>query len=90
MSAAIITGWPEPEADHQKFQQVFPRDLPCEAGTFKAFQIDRSWRIKVSTGPSPNWSDTVWWAPDVKSVVKFESGARNAQNWELISYTLKP
>jgi hypothetical protein len=65
-------------------------DVKTKAGTFKAFQIDRSWKVKVSTGPSPSWSDTVWWSPEVKNVVKFESGARNAQNFELISYTVKP
>jgi hypothetical protein len=65
------------------------KDVTTKAGTFKAFQIDRSWKIKVSTGPSPSWSDTIWWSPEVKNAVKFESGARNAQNWELVSYSLK-
>jgi hypothetical protein len=65
------------------------KDVKTKAGTFKAFQIDRSWKIKVSTGPSPNWSDTIWWSPEVKNAVKFESGARNAQNWELVSYSVK-
>jgi len=65
-------------------------DVKTKAGTFKAFKIDRSWKIRVSTGPSPNWSDTVWFSPAVKNPVKFESGARNPQNWELISYSVKP
>jgi hypothetical protein len=65
------------------------KDVKTKAGTFKAFQIDRSWKIKVSTGPSPTWSDTSWWSPEAKTVVKFESGTR-APSWELLSYSVKP
>ena len=65
-------------------------DVKTKAGTFKAFKIDRSWKIRVSAGQSPNWSDTVWFSPAVKTPIKFESGARNPQNWELISYSVKP
>lgn len=66
------------------------KDVKTKAGTFKAYQIDRAWKIKVHTGPSPNWSDTSWWSPEVKQVIKYESGARNAPSWELISYSVKP
>jgi hypothetical protein len=65
-------------------------NVKTKAGTFKAFKIDRSWKIRVAQGVPPNWSDTVWFSPEPKTVVKFESGAPNAQNWELISYSVKP
>jgi hypothetical protein len=65
-------------------------DVKTKAGTFKAFKIDRSWRVRVSTGPSPTWSDTAWWSPDTKSVVKFETGSRNVRPFELESYKITP
>ena len=65
-------------------------DVKTKAGTFKAFKIDRSWKIRVTGGPPPDWSDTVWFSPEPKTVVKFESGNRNAQPWELASYSVKP
>jgi len=66
------------------------KDVKTKAGTFKAFQIDRNWKIKVSAGPPPTWSDTAWWSPEVKTVIKYESGARNGRSWELVSYSVKP
>ena len=66
------------------------KDVKTKAGTFKAFQIDRSWKVRVSTGPSPSWSTTSWYSPEARTTVKFESGARNAREWELISYSVKP
>jgi len=64
-------------------------NVKTKAGTFKAYKIDRAWRIRVSTGPQPSWNDMVWYSPEAKTVVKFESGARGAQEWELASYSLK-
>ncbi|HTK90816.1 MAG TPA: hypothetical protein VL948_11225 [Verrucomicrobiae bacterium] len=63
-------------------------DVKTKAGTFKAFKMERSWR----GGRAPNtstWSDAVWFAPGVKSVVKFTSMNQNATEFDLTSYSLK-
>ena len=66
------------------------REVKTKAGTFKAFKIDRSWKIRVSySGPSPNWSDAIWISLDTKGLVKFESGSR-APSFELESYKIAP
>jgi len=66
------------------------QDVKTKAGTFKAYRIDRSWKIKVSrTGPPPNWNDAIWIAPEVKGLVKLESGTR-APSFELESYKIAP
>jgi len=65
-------------------------DVKTKAGTFKAFKIDQSWKIKTHFSNPPNWSDTIWYSPEVKNSIKFEGGGRNAQNWELVSYSVKP
>jgi hypothetical protein len=64
-------------------------DVKTKAGTSRAFRIDRSWKV-VSTGRAPAWSDRVWFSPDVKNLVKFESTLPNSEPWELASYSLKP
>jgi hypothetical protein len=61
-------------------------DVKTKAGTFKAYRVDRAWTVRVHTGPSPTWKTTSWFAPEVKWPIKFESSARNAQEWELVSY----
>jgi len=61
-------------------------DVKTKAGTFKAYRIDRDWKIRVSTNVPPTWKTTDWFAPEVKWNVKFESSARNAREWELVSY----
>ena len=63
-------------------------DVKTKAGTFKAFKLERSWR----GGRAPNtssWNDAVWFAPEVKSLVKFTSMNQNATEFDLISYSLK-
>jgi hypothetical protein len=65
------------------------QDVKTKAGTFKAYRIDRSWSVRVSGGTPPSWSDSVWIAPDVKSLVKFESGSQ-APSFELQSYKIAP
>src|SRR5262249_14987282 len=65
------------------------QDVKTKAGTFKAYRIDRSWRIKVKGYNSPNWNDAIWIAPDVKGLVKFESGTRTP-SFELESYKIAP
>ena len=64
-------------------------DVKVKAGTFKAFKIDRSWTIRVSAGAPPTWKDAFWFSPEVRSVIKFQSGTR-APDWELSSYSVKP
>ena len=65
------------------------QDVKTKAGTFKAYRIDRSWKIKVKQGTTPTWNDALWMAPDVKGLVKFESGSR-APSFELESYKVAP
>lgn len=60
-------------------------DVKTKAGTFKAYRIERSW----TAARTNNWTDTVWWAPAVKSSVKFTSRNPNAREWELESYSVK-
>ena len=35
------------------------------------------------------WRTTVWYAPDVKSMVKFATSVGSGTDWELVSYSLK-
>ena len=65
------------------------RDVKTKAGTFKAYRIERSWKVKVLYGPPPTWSDAIWISPDTKGLVKFESGSR-APSFELESYKIAP
>jgi len=65
------------------------REVKTKAGTFKAYRIDRSWKIKVSQGQPPTWNDAFWISPDTKGLVKFESGSR-APSFELESYKITP
>lgn len=63
-------------------------DVKTKAGTFKAYRIERQWSLHTA-GRTFDWTDTLWWAPAVKSSVKFTSRNPNAQEWELESYTVK-
>jgi hypothetical protein len=63
-------------------------DVKTKAGTFKAYRIERSWSQGTSSR-TYEWNDTVWWAPAVKSSVKFTSRNPNSQEWELESYSVK-
>jgi len=67
-------------------------DAKTPAGTLKAFRIGRRWTLEgQGTGGTfrVNWKDIFWFAPDTKSIVKFTSDGRNAEEWELASYSLK-
>jgi hypothetical protein len=72
-------------------------DVKTKAGTFKAYRIDRSWKVKIHP-PSPNWNDAIWIAPDVKALVKFDPGSRGpgagatlpSPSFELESYKIAP
>ena len=60
-------------------------DVKTKAGNFQAYRIDRVFLARVHSGVPPSWKDTIWYAPDVKAVVKFEG---STQGWELESRTL--
>ena len=60
-------------------------DIKTKAGTFKAYKIEQSW----SNIYGNRWTNTVWYAPEVKSLVKFTSDNSNNTDWEMISYSLK-
>lgn len=74
------------------------QDVKTKAGTFKAYRIDRSWKVQRHGGQSPNWNDAIWIAPDVKGLVKFDSGSRGPRagatlpspSFELESYKIAP
>lgn len=61
-------------------------EIKTKAGAFKAFRIERQWQANWSTFTGPSWGETVWYAPEVKSVVKVKS---KYSDWELTSYTIK-
>jgi hypothetical protein len=63
-------------------------DVTVTAGTFKAFKISRSWNRYEMYVESTNYSDILWFAPEVKSTIKFRS-LPFGNSWELISYSLK-
>ncbi len=60
-------------------------DVKTKAGTFKAYKIEQSW----SNAYGSRWVNTVWYAPEVRSQVKFTTTSPNGTDWELTSYSLK-
>jgi hypothetical protein len=60
-------------------------DVKTKAGTFKAYKIEQNWSNSYGT----RWLNTVWYAPEVKSVIKFTSNNTNSTDWEMIAYSLK-
>ncbi len=62
-------------------------DVKTKAGTFKAFKIDQNWTVHTQHRPF-SWNSTLWFAPEVKSSVKFTTTG-GAQEWELVSYTIR-
>ncbi len=65
-------------------------DVKTKAGTFNAFRIQRDWSVRSRFGNPFTWVTVAWWAPDVKFSVKFTTTGRGtAQDWELVSYSLK-
>lgn len=63
-------------------------DVTVRAGTFRAFKISRSWNRYEIQVESTNYSDVLWFAPEVKATVKFMS-LPFGRSWELVSYNLK-
>lgn len=63
-------------------------DIQTLAGTFKAFRVRRDWSAS-SRGWRDAWHQVSWYAPDVKTVIKFTTSAKWGKNWELVSYSLK-
>jgi hypothetical protein len=66
-------------------------DVTTKAGKFKAFKVSRFWSVTTLVGGRTfTWTDTVWFAPDVKTTVKYKSLNPNApDDWELASFSLK-
>jgi len=60
-------------------------NVKTKAGTFKAYKIERSWNNSFGS----RWVDTVWYAPEVRSQVKYTTTNANGTEWELTSYSLK-
>jgi hypothetical protein len=60
-------------------------DVQTKAGTFKAFRMTIEW---VGLTPGYGWNDlnVLWWAPEVKFMVKRRS---KGSNWELASYRVR-
>ena len=65
-------------------------DVKTQAGTFKAFKVYRKWHFHQGGLGGPDWSDLMWFAPAVKTIVKLEqTTASIGIYWELASYDLK-
>ncbi len=67
-------------------------DVTTKAGTFKAFKVVRQW-VTVSAEYSAGtyrWYDVIWFAPAVKTVVKFKTTHMSVgTDEELVSYSLR-
>ena len=64
-------------------------DVKTRAGTFKAYKVVRQWSTQQKLGGGGSWTQTVWFAPDVKLGVKLTSTAAGSQDAELVSYSVK-
>jgi hypothetical protein len=65
-------------------------DVKTPAGTFKAYRIVRELVAKGTMGRRDfTWQTVTWFAPDVKYIVKSTSTSPNAQDTELLSYSVK-
>jgi hypothetical protein len=63
-------------------------NVTVRAGIFKAFKISRTWNRYQVNVESTDYSDMLWFAPEVKTTVKFAS-LPLGKSWELVSYSLK-
>ena len=61
-------------------------DIKTKAGTFKAYRITYNWARPVGNTIA-RWTSQLWYAPEVKQAVKFQSSGTGS--WELVSYSLK-
>jgi hypothetical protein len=68
-------------------------EVKTPAGTFKAYRIVRDVTLKGGQAQvrlrDNKWQTTVWFAPDVKFVVKSTSTSPTARDTELLSYSVK-
>jgi len=64
-------------------------DVKTQAGTFKAFKVYRKWHRHQFSGGGDDWSDVMWFAPAVKTIVKLGPTTASTAYWELASYELK-
>jgi hypothetical protein len=63
-------------------------EVTVKAGTFKAFKISRNWNRYQTQVESTNYSDVIWFAPEVKATVKYTI-LPFGRSWGLGSYSLK-
>ncbi len=59
-------------------------------GVFPFFVFIVGVAVPIALTVSPTGSDTTWFSPEVKFLIKFESSPRNGLEWELVSYGPKP
>jgi hypothetical protein len=66
-------------------------EVRTKAGTFKAAKIQYDWKATFGGEGRgmASWTNTWWWSPETKSIVKFTTTTAGAQDWELVSYSLK-
>ncbi len=66
-------------------------EVRTKAGTFKAAKIQYDWKATFGGEGRGvrSWTDTWWWSPETKSIVKYTTTTTGAQDWELVSYSLK-
>ena len=64
-------------------------DVKTKAGMFKAYKLQRNWTMRWPGHTGSSWITTVWWAPEVKSLVKSMSTSPGSTDWELVSYSVK-
>ena len=65
-------------------------DVATKAGTFKAFRVRRDFsEQETGRGRTETWSQTLWFAPEARTTVKFTTTRPRVPEWELTSYTIK-
>ncbi|MFZ1060610.1 MAG: hypothetical protein WAP47_15595, partial [Candidatus Rokuibacteriota bacterium] len=64
-------------------------DVQVAGGTFRAFRIIYTWQLPRGGGsisqPSPHWTLSTWYAPDVRQVVKAESNRRGFPSFQVVA-----
>ena len=64
-------------------------DVKTKAGVFKAYRLEHRGSGRQGGGNSFTWTNSFWYAADVKSVVKATGSSPTFREWELLSYSLK-
>jgi hypothetical protein len=64
-------------------------DVKTIGGTFKAFRMRQDWYMNWPGFSGNEWTQTVWYAPEVKTIVKSETTSYGGTDWQLRSYSVK-